>query len=300
MRAEELVGHYAVRTSPVILSEDEKIMDDCFMDKPGFIVKYNLTTDSIVIDDHNGNTVILDNDYNDDNWVSVDENPMVTKPAGYRSITFIYQQIEKKQKEKQKREEERKSGKRPDVHTGLDIMDCLMVLSEYMENNDELIFQYDDIYKDICSTGPKKARLYNVGGPYTLKASADTPDIIFNKCDDFSKGVTLLQEHGVDVINTFNVISMAIYARFGYPAINNAARYDKLYIIAASGTYVASKTDMLEVKRADYTDMLPVIFGEDNIKAVILNSRESSDIYQKVSTRSDSSGIYKCNKLDFG
>lgn len=299
MKAQDLVGQYAIRVRPVILSEEESIMDDCFMGKPGFIVKYNYEKDYIVIDDEDGNTMILSNDYNDDNWQQADSNTKTYKPVGYKSVYPLYDKIAKESKKKH----QEKMNERPNVHCGLDLRDCIVVLGRYLNEHNEVVFQYDSPYTGYGVDDPFISRMYDVGDAYTLKSFNGKPDIIFKNCPEFSEAVTKLHEHNVDVINTIYVIPLALHARFGYSAINNYGKTDKLYIIAASGTFVANIDSMIKIRRINIMDMMPVLLDmndEKDADTIILSSNESADILGKIENRCDSSGVYRCNKLDFG
>lgn len=304
MRAQELIGKYVVRTRPVILAQSKgnNVMDDSFMDakNPVMITSYNDLSNSFVVENiSTGYVAILDGDYNDDNWADAEDKPHIYKPYGFHSIDEVYAKYEKQKAEHEKDKKER-AGKRPDVHTGLGIMECINVLDDFIDKHGDVVFQYD--YPFYNGMQSDIARINDVGDSYVIKECEGNPDIIFNKCDDgFAKAVTLLLKHSVNVISTLNAIYLASMSGFGYSAINNYNGKGPLFIVAASGTYTATFDDLdINISRSTPLDMLKMLYTESEADIVMLNSKESSDIYNKVSTKSDSSGTYKTAMLDLG
>lgn len=312
MHASELVGHYAIRRSVVILSKDKKIMDPSYIDpnKPAYIRDYDFIDNKIILVSHEGIETVLTGEYDDDKWVAADDGKKynsVTIPAGYHSVLEVYDYMKTNSRFAKESYEEESYEDDDNVLKCNDIVDALYYIVEMLKCGiktcpSSCIYSIYARYNNGDSVVNIRAITDKYGAGYTLARRSGheyyDAEII---CDEFTNAIDKLLSHGIIRIPRLMSLLYANSSSYGYQSINNICSMANSECIDASIIIFSAIKPLYMLDY--YNGMMHIMVTDgydpdeyDTYATVFITMDESIDLDEKV----NDGGVYECECLQIG
>ena len=312
MHASELVGHYAIRRSVVILSKDKKIMDPSYIDpnKPAYIRDYDFIDNKIILVSHEGIETVLTGEYDDDKWVPVDNGKKynsVTIPAGYHSILEVYEYMKTNSRFTTKESHDDESREDDDnVLKCDDIVDALYYIADMLKSGiatcpSSCIYSIYVRYNG-GSVVNIRAITDKYGAGYTIARRSSheyyDAEII---CDKFTSAIDKLLSYGIIRIPRLMSLLYADSSSYGYQSINNICNMADYECIDASIVIFSAIKPLYILDYYNGTMHIMATDGYDpdeydTYATVFITMDESIDLDEKV----NDGDVYECECLQIG